>query len=112
MRSLAEKITFEPQNPFPPIRFIVVPTGNHEVTGGRVLPGLKVDGNREVIKNRYSIEFVVANNCIADDAHHSHFELATRFTHALQLNLKYSAEVLIRRLAHDTTSSVDSFSSP
>jgi len=91
MRSLAEKITFEPQNSFPPIRFIVVPTGNHEVTGGRVLPGLKVDGNREVIKNRYSIEFVVANNCIADDAHHSHFELDTGFTHAFQLNRKLEA---------------------
>jgi Putative MetA-pathway of phenol degradation len=47
---------------------MTVPTGNHEVTGGRVLPGLNIDGNWEVIKNRYSIEFVVANNRIADDA--------------------------------------------
>ena len=67
---------------------MTVPTGNHEVTGGRVLPGLNVDGNWEVIKNRYSIEFVVANNRIADDAHHSHFELATGFTHAFQVNRK------------------------
>jgi hypothetical protein len=70
---------------------MTVPTGNHEVTGGRVLPGLNVDGNWEVIKNRYSIEFVVANNRIADDAHHSHFELATGFTHAFQVNRKLEA---------------------
>ena len=56
---------------------MTVPTGNHEVTGGQVLPGLNVDGNWAVMKNRYSIEFVVANNRIADDTHHSHFELAT-----------------------------------
>jgi Putative MetA-pathway of phenol degradation len=49
---------------------MTVPTGNHEVTGGRVLPGLNVDGNWAVIKNRYSIEFVVANNRVADDANH------------------------------------------
>ena len=70
---------------------MTVPTGNHEVTGGRVLPGLNMDGNWEVIKNRYSIEFVVANNRIADDAHHSHFELATGFTHAFQVNRKLEA---------------------
>jgi hypothetical protein len=50
-----------------------LPTGNHEVTGGRVLPGLNVDGNWKVIRNRYRIEFVVASNRISDDAHHSHF---------------------------------------
>jgi Putative MetA-pathway of phenol degradation len=61
------------------------------VTGGRVLPGLNVDGSWEVIKNRYSIEFVVANNRIADDAHHSHFELATGLTHAFQVNRKLEA---------------------
>ena len=70
---------------------ITLPTGNHEVTGGRVLPGLNVDGNWEVIKNRYNIEIVVANNRIADDAHHSHFELATGFTHAFQVNSKFEA---------------------
>jgi Putative MetA-pathway of phenol degradation len=70
---------------------MTLPTGKHEVTGGRVLPGLNVDGNWEVIKNRYSIEFVVANNRIADNAHHSHFELATGFTHAFQVNCKLEA---------------------
>jgi Putative MetA-pathway of phenol degradation len=70
---------------------MTLPTGNHEVTGGRVLPGLNVDGNWEVVKNRYSMEFVVANNRIADDAHHSHFELATGFTHAFQVNRKLEA---------------------
>jgi hypothetical protein len=70
---------------------MTVPTGNHEVTGGRVLPGLNVDGNWEVIKNRYNIEFVVANNRISDDAHHSHFELPTGFTHAFRVNRKLEA---------------------
>jgi hypothetical protein len=70
---------------------MTVPTGNHEVTGGQVLPGLNVDGNWTVITNRYSIEFVVANNRIADDAHHSHFELATGFTHAFQVSPKLEA---------------------
>jgi Putative MetA-pathway of phenol degradation len=70
---------------------MTVPTGNHDVTGGRVLPGLNVDGNWSVIKNRYSIEFVVANNRVADDVHHSHFELATGFTHAFQLSRKLEA---------------------
>ena len=70
---------------------MTLPTGSHEVTGGRVLLGLNVDGNWEVIKNRYSIEFVVANNRVADDAHHSHFELDTGFTHAFQLNRKLEA---------------------
>jgi hypothetical protein len=69
---------------------MTVPTGNHEVAGGRVLPGLNVDGNWSV-KNRYSIEFVVATNCVADDVHHSHFELATGFTHAFQLSRKLEA---------------------
>ena len=50
-----------------------------------------MDGNWEVIKNRYSIEFVVANNRIADGAHHSHFELAAGFTHAFQVNRKLEA---------------------
>jgi hypothetical protein len=70
---------------------MTVPTGSHEVTGGKVLPGLNVDGNWEIINNRYSIELVVANNRIADDAHHSHFELATGFTHAFQVNRKLEA---------------------
>jgi outer membrane putative beta-barrel porin/alpha-amylase len=79
-----------------PARDCVDPTndrayGHHEVTGGRVLPGLNVDGNWAVIKNRYSIEFVVANNRVADDANHSHFELATGFTHAFQLSRKLEA---------------------
>ena len=67
---------------------MTVPPGNNEVIGGHVLPGLNIDGNWAVIKNRYSIEFTVANNRIADDAHHSHFELATGFTHAFQMNRK------------------------
>jgi len=67
---------------------MTVPAGNREESGGRVLPGLNVDGSWEVIRNRYSIEFVVANNRIADDAHHSHFELATALTQAFQVRRK------------------------
>jgi hypothetical protein len=70
---------------------MTVPTGSRAVTGGRTEPGLNIDGNWEIIKNRYSIEFVVANNRIADDTHHSHFEVATGFTHAVQVNRKLEA---------------------
>jgi hypothetical protein len=70
---------------------MTVPTGNQALTGGRPLFGVNIDGNWEIVKNRYSIEFVVANNRVADDASHSHLELATGITHAFQLNRKLEA---------------------
>ena len=70
---------------------MTVPTGNPAGTSGRVLPGLNVDGSWEIIKDRYNIEFVVGNNLVSDDSHHSHFELSTGFTHAFQVNRKLEA---------------------
>jgi len=65
---------------------MMVPTGDRSVTGGRALLGLNVDGGWEIIKDRYNIEFVIANNRLADDPRHSHFELATGITHAFQVH--------------------------
>jgi hypothetical protein len=68
-----------------------VPTGSRDVTAEHVLPGVNVDGSWEVLKDRYSIEFVVANNRVSDDPQHAHHELATGFTHAFQVHPKLEA---------------------
>jgi len=70
---------------------MTVPTGSQEVTGGRVLPGLNVDGTWEIIPNRYGVEFVVGNNRIADDALNSHLESATGITQVFQVSRKVEA---------------------
>lgn len=64
---------------------MTVPTGTRAITGGAALLGLNVDCGWEVIRDRYDIELVVANNRVADDAQKSHFEVATGITHAVHL---------------------------
>jgi hypothetical protein len=70
---------------------MTVPTGNHLVTAGRTLPGVNIDGTWEILKDRYGIEFVVGNNVVSDDPHHSHFEFDTGFTHVFQVTRKLEA---------------------
>jgi hypothetical protein len=70
---------------------MTVPSGSQEVTGGRVLPGLNVDGTWEVVPNRYGVEFVVGNNRVSDDPLNSHFELETGITQVFQLSRKLEA---------------------
>jgi hypothetical protein len=66
----------------------MVPTGNRAVTGGRVLPGLNVDCNWEIVKARHNVELVIGNNRVADDAQHSHMEVLTGITSVVQVNRK------------------------
>ena len=54
-----------------------VPTGSRAVTAGRVLPGLNVDCNWEIVKNFFSIELLIANNLVKDDMGGSRHELST-----------------------------------
>jgi hypothetical protein len=70
---------------------MTVPTGNHLVTAGRTLPGVNIDGTWEILKDRYGIEFVIGNNIVSDDPHHSHFEFDTGFTHVFQVTRKLEA---------------------
>jgi len=65
---------------------VTVPTGNRAVTGGITLPGLNVDCGWEIVRDRYNVELVVANNRVADDAQRVHFEVATGITHAVHLS--------------------------
>jgi outer membrane putative beta-barrel porin/alpha-amylase len=94
---LGMKIALAEQNGVLPaialIPQMTVPTGSVEVTAGKVLPGLNVDASWEVIKDRFSIEVLVANNLVRDDFRESHFELATGLTGAVQLTKKLEAFV-------------------
>ncbi len=68
---------------------MTLPTGSEAVGAGKVLPGLNVDCTWEVIKERFSIELLIANNDVQDDeAHRTHVELATGLTGVLALTPK------------------------
>ena len=72
---------------------LTVPTGSKAVTAGRVLPGLNVDCDWEVIKNRFNLELLVATNRVADDGRRSHVELTTGLTGIFPLTRKLEAFV-------------------
>jgi Putative MetA-pathway of phenol degradation len=72
---------------------LTIPTGSRAVTGGKVLPGLNVDCGWEVIQKRFSVELLIATNRVADDAHHSHVELATGLTGVFGLTRQLEAFV-------------------
>jgi len=86
----------EQQGLLPEIALIpqmTVPTGSGAVGAGKVLPGLNVDCAWEVIKERFSIELLIATNGVQDDAHRSHVELATGLTGVFALTPKLEAFV-------------------
>ncbi len=62
-----------------------VPTGSRTETAGRLLPGLNVDCAWEVIKGLVNVELLMAANRVRDDPHHSHLELATGLTGAVNV---------------------------
>ena len=72
---------------------MTVPTGSGTVGAGKVLPGLNVDCTWEVIKERFSIELLIATNDVQDDAHRAHVELATGLTGVFALMPKLEAFV-------------------
>ncbi len=79
---LAPRIALIPQ--------LTVPTGSDSLTGGRVLPGLNVDGSWE-INDRFGFEVVVGANGVADGAGQSHPEFAVGVTPVVQLNRRLEA---------------------
>ncbi len=84
----------EQQGLLPEIALIpqmTVPTGSGTVGAGKVLPGLNVDCTWEVIKERFSIELLIATNDVQDDAHRDHVELATGLTGVFALMPKLEA---------------------
>jgi hypothetical protein len=84
----------EQQGLLPEIALIpqmTVPTGSRAVGAGKVLPGLNVDCAWEVIKERFSIELLIATNDVQDDAHRAHVELATGLTGVFALTPKLEA---------------------
>jgi Putative MetA-pathway of phenol degradation len=64
---------------------VTVPTGSTEVTAGRVLPGVNLDFNWEIVKDRFGIELLLADNQVRDDVSGTHNEFATGLTGVLQL---------------------------
>ena len=67
---------------------MTVPTGSQAVTAGKVLAGLNVDCAWEVVKERFSIELLIATNDVQDEAHHTHVEIATGLTGVFALTRK------------------------
>jgi len=68
-----------------------VPTGSAAVTARRVLPGVNVDASWDVVNERDSIEVVVANNRIVDNASRPSLETATGITNAVQITRSVEA---------------------
>lgn len=95
---LGAKLALTEQNRYLPeialIPQMTVPTGSSAVTAGRVLPGLNVDCGWQVIKDRFNIELLIATNRVRGDNHHSHLEVATGLTAAVNAtkNLEVFAE--------------------
>jgi hypothetical protein len=65
---------------------MMVPTGSGEVTAGRVLPGVNLDFNWDVIKDRFGVELLIADNLVRDDIVGSHHEVTTGLTGVVQLS--------------------------
>src|SRR5262249_47165659 len=64
---------------------MTVPTGSAEVTAGRVLPGVNLDFNWEIVKDRFGIELLLADNRVRDDVAGTHNEFTTGLTGVVQL---------------------------
>jgi hypothetical protein len=64
---------------------MTVPTGSTEVTAGRVLPGANLDFNWEIIKDRFGVELLLADNQVRDDVARTHNEFTTGLTGVVQL---------------------------
>ena len=65
---------------------VTVPTGSAEVTAGRTLPGVNLDFNWDVVKDRFGIELLLADNQVRDDVAGTHGEIATGLTGVVQLS--------------------------
>jgi len=90
--ALTEQFGFFPQVAIIPQ--MTIATESHSEVDGRVLPGLNVDCSWEVIKNRFSVELLIATNRVRDDTRGTDLEIATGLTAAVNpwRNLEVFAE--------------------
>lgn len=65
---------------------MTVPTGSRDETAGRVLVGFNADFGWEVVKDRFSVELLLANNQIKDELGGIQHQFATGLTGVFQLN--------------------------
>lgn len=65
---------------------MTVPTGASTTSAGRVLPGLNADFGWEVLKDRFGIELLVANNQVRDEFGGYQHLIATGLTGVFQLS--------------------------
>jgi hypothetical protein len=86
---LGAKLAVARQNGWLPAIAVIpqmtVPTGSTEVTAGRVLPGVNLDFNWEIVKDRFGVELLFADNQVRDDVAGTHNEFTTGLTGVVQL---------------------------
>jgi len=85
---LGAKIALTQQNGLIPeaalIPQMTVPTGSSDQTAHRVLAGLNADFSWDIVKDRFGIELLVANNQIRDELGGIQYQLATGLTGVFQ----------------------------
>ena len=85
---LGAKIALTEQNGLIPqtalIPQMTVPTGSSDETAHRVLAGLNTDFSWDIVKDRFGIELLVANNQIRDELGGIQYQLATGLTGVFQ----------------------------
>jgi hypothetical protein len=85
---LGAKIALTKQNGLIPeaalIPQMTVPTGSSDLTAHRVLAGLNADFSWDIVKDRFGIELLVANNQIRDELGGIQYQVATGLTGVLQ----------------------------
>jgi hypothetical protein len=85
---LGAKIALTKQNGLIPeaalIPQMTVPTGSSDLTAHRVLAGLNADFSWDIVKDRFGIELLVANNQIRDELGGIQYQVATGLTGVFQ----------------------------
>ncbi len=85
---LGAKIALTEQNGLIPTTALIpqmtVPTGSSDETAHRVLAGLNADFSWDIVKDRFGIELLIANNQIRDELGGIQYQLATGLTGVFQ----------------------------
>ena len=85
---LGAKIALTQQNGIIPTAALIpqmtVPTGSSDQTAHRVLAGLNADFSWDIVKDRFGIELLVANNQIRDELGGIQYQVATGLTGVFQ----------------------------